>query len=214
MREAGGTRQAATITINIDSTVPGAYILTKTGNIVGTCPLKFEVTCYSFDGCRFWFPNNLRGLFYGITKAGDIGLTGRISADGYQTKSFNVRLGESSGWDVVLNDASIYMYLTPQYSNTGQKAYQSANDEECQRAKQEYEAALMAYKTALKNIDDSQNSAALGSYGVRTNSPGTAKGLAGLLYAGSTLANQDAKRDLREAEIRLEQARARMAVCH
>lgn len=92
--------------------------------------------------------------------------------------------------------------------------YQSSSHEKCQRAKQEYKAALIAYKKALRDIDASENTAAIGSYGLRTNTPGTAKGIAGLLYAGSVLGNQDARRELRETEIRLEQARAKMAICN
>lgn len=160
----------------------------------------------------------------------NLGYTVKVFKEGYHSKEIWIQIGGPQD-NVFLSsikniptvtdfsgNRSLLIELEPigtqKESVKTQNTQHKNGSEQCERAKQEYEAALRAYKTALKNIDDSQNAGALGSYGVRNNSPGTAKGLAGMLYFGSALANQDAKRDLREAEIRLEQARARMAVCN
>ena len=84
----------------------------------------------------------------------------------------------------------------------------------CEEAQREYEAALADRAAALKAVDDTQNAKSLGAAGLSKLAPGADKGVAGLIYGGGSLANQDAQRDLREAEDRLDRARQKLDSCN
>lgn len=86
--------------VSINSPISGAYVLTKSGNMVERCPLSFEIEWkYNWDLSSNWRCRSdcLEMIEYEYSDGCPIFyLVGAVGADGYQTRNFRRRIGSGS----------------------------------------------------------------------------------------------------------------------